>query len=162
MARAFNEHIIDYFRNCGIALPSQHRCLPLLYWLPKLHKQPYGTRFIATWNKCTTKPLSRLLTSCFKLITKHYEQYCNGIFCRTGINCFWIINNSQQVLSTLNRINYFSTARHLIVMILLHSTLAFHMQHLNKLRGLWCRRLRVRSVDIVGQWKLWPLNIHYK
>ena len=106
-----NEHI-DYFRNCGIALPSQHRCLPLFYWLPKLHKQPYGTRFIAASNKCTTKPLSRLFTSCFKLITKHYEQYCKGIFCRTGVNCFWIINNSQQVLSTLYRINYFSTARH--------------------------------------------------
>ena len=105
-----NEHC-KYFSRCHINVPAQHRCLALFYWLPKLHKQPYGTRFIAASNKCTTKPLSRLLTSSLKLISKHYKQYCNGIFCRTGVNCFWIIDNSQQVLSTLNKINYFSTAK---------------------------------------------------
>ena len=36
-----------------------------------------------------------------------------AFFCRTGVNCFWIIDNSQQVLSTLNKMNYFSTAKHL-------------------------------------------------
>ena len=36
--------------------------------LPKLHKNPYGARFIAASNKCTTKQLSSLLTSCFKTI----------------------------------------------------------------------------------------------
>ena len=106
-----NRHI-RFFRNHRIEIPSQCKCLPAFYWLPKLHKQPYGTRFIAASHKCTTKPLSKLLTSCLKLITKHYKQYCNGIFCKTGVNCFWIIDNSQQVLSALNKINYFSTARH--------------------------------------------------
>ena len=105
-----NQHC-KYFSRKHINVPSQHKCLPEFYWLPKLHKQPYGTRFIAASHKCTTKPLSRLLTSSFKLITKHYKQYCNGMLCRTGVNCFWIIDNSQQVLSTLNKINYFSTAK---------------------------------------------------
>ena len=81
-----------------------YRCLPQFYWLPKLHKQPYGARFIAASYTCTTKPLSRLLTSCLKLITTHYKQYCNDIFCRTGVNCFWMIDNSQQVLSALSKI----------------------------------------------------------
>ena len=27
------------------------------------------------------------------------------------MNCFWIIDNSQQVLSALSKINYFSTAK---------------------------------------------------
>ena len=58
------------------------------YWLPKLHKNPYGARFIAASHKCTTKPLSKLLTSCLKLITNHFKQCCNGILCRTGVNCF--------------------------------------------------------------------------
>ena len=39
-------------------------------------------------------------------------QYCNGIYARTGVNCFWVIENSQQVLKTLIRINYFSLAKH--------------------------------------------------
>ena len=105
-----DEHI-KYFNDHHIHVPSQCKCLPQFYWLPKLHKQPYGTRFIAASHKCTTKPLSKLLTSCLKLITKHYKQYCNGIFCRTGVNCFWIIDNSQQVLSALCKINYFSVAK---------------------------------------------------
>ena len=47
------------------------------------------------------------------MVSRHFKQYCNGIYCKTGINCFWIIENSQQVLSTLSKINYFSTAKHL-------------------------------------------------
>ena len=105
-----DEHI-KYFSTHYINIPSIYRSLPQFYWLPKLHKQPYGARFIAASHKCTTKPLSRLLTSCLKLITTHYKQYCNSIFCRTGVNCFWIIDNSQQVLSALSKINYFSTAK---------------------------------------------------
>ena len=89
------------------------RYLPSFYWLPKLHKQPYGTRFIAASNKCSTKPLSKLLTTCLSMVSRHFKQYCNGIYCKTGVNCFWIIDNSQQVLSALSKINYFYTAKHL-------------------------------------------------
>ena len=35
-----------------------------LYWLPKLHKQPYIAKFIANSSSCTTTELSKLLTSC--------------------------------------------------------------------------------------------------
>ena len=33
--------------------------LPSLYWIPKLHKDPYKHRFIAGSAKCSTKPLSK-------------------------------------------------------------------------------------------------------
>ena len=65
-----DRHIAFLRRQC-INIPSVDRCMPRFYWLPKLHKQPYGTRFIAASHKCTTKPLSKLLTSCLKLITNH-------------------------------------------------------------------------------------------
>ena len=45
--------------------------LPYLYWNPKLHKNPYKQRFIACSSKCSTKPLSLLLT---KLITAVKES----------------------------------------------------------------------------------------
>ena len=99
-------------RNYHIVVKPELECLPSFYWLPKLHKQPYGNRFIAASYRCTTKPLSRLLTSCLNTIINHFRQYCNGIYCRTGVNCFWVIENSQQVLSTLKKINYFSSAKH--------------------------------------------------
>ena len=34
----------------------------------------------------------------------HYREYCEGIFRNTGVNCFWVINNLQQVISILNSI----------------------------------------------------------
>ena len=47
-------------------IPEDFVKLPSFYWMPKLHKNPYGHRFIATSSVCTTKPLSRLLTQCLK------------------------------------------------------------------------------------------------
>ena len=45
------------------------------------------------------------------MISCHFKQYCSGIYSKTGVNCYWIIDNSQQVLSALSKINYFSTAK---------------------------------------------------
>ena len=106
------EHL-KFMTQYKIYVDHHLRYLPSFYWLPKLHKQPYGTRFIAASNKCSTKPLSKLLTTCLSMVSRHFKQYCNGIYCKTGVNCFWIIDNSQQVLSALSKINYFSTAKHL-------------------------------------------------
>ena len=111
-SKLVNEHL-KFMTASRIVVQPDCRCLLQFYWLPKIHKKPYGARFIAASKTCTTKPLSKLLTSGLKLITNHFREYCNGIFCRTGVNCFWVIDNSQQVLSTLNKINYFSTAKHL-------------------------------------------------
>ena len=52
-----------------------------------------------------------LLTSCFKTILTHYKQYCDGIYNHYGINCFWIINNSTEVLDRLHQINKTSRAK---------------------------------------------------
>ena len=47
---------------------EDHSKLPTLYWLPKLHKRPYKSRFIANSSACTTTELSILLTSCLTAI----------------------------------------------------------------------------------------------
>ena len=44
--------------------------LPYIYLIPKMHKNPYKHRFIAGSTRCSTKPLSILLT---KLLT-HIKQ----------------------------------------------------------------------------------------
>ena len=111
-----NEHL-SFMNNHKIKVVPEFRYLPSFYWLPKLHKQPYGTRFIAASNKCSTKLLSKLLTIHVYtklMISCHFKQYCSGIYSRTGVNGFWIIDNSQQILSALNNNNnnYFSTAKH--------------------------------------------------
>ena len=45
----------------GIDVSTEQEVSPSFYWVPKLHKTPYGTRLIATSNKCTTKELSYCL-----------------------------------------------------------------------------------------------------
>ena len=54
----------------GIETSDDELDLPYIYWIPKMHKNPYKHRFIAGSLKCSTKPLSILLT---KLLT-HIKQ----------------------------------------------------------------------------------------
>ena len=44
----------------GLFVDEDHSKLPTLYWLPKLHKRPYKSRFIAYSSACTTTELSIL------------------------------------------------------------------------------------------------------
>ena len=46
----------------GFFVDEDHSKLPTLYWLPKLHKRPYKSHFIANSSACTTTELSILLT----------------------------------------------------------------------------------------------------
>ena len=72
-----------------------------MYWIPKLHKSPYKARFIANSTSCTTTYLSVLLTSCLTKIKEHVERYCDKAFQNSGINLFWSIKNSAEVLTKL-------------------------------------------------------------
>ena len=78
--------------------------MPSFYWLPKLHKTPYGTRFIAASNKCTSTTI--IITTYIMLM-----QYCEGIYRRLGVKCYWVIDNSKEVLDRLHNINKVSGAK---------------------------------------------------
>ena len=78
-----------------------HSKLPTLYWLPKLHKRPYKSRFIANSSACTTTVLSILLTSCLTAIKNHVIKYCTTVYERNGKNLFWSIKNSGEILNKL-------------------------------------------------------------
>ena len=52
----------------GVFADEDHSKLHTLYWLPKLHKRPYKSRFIASFSSCTTIELSIILTSCLGAI----------------------------------------------------------------------------------------------
>ena len=54
----------------GLCVDEDHGKLPMLYWLPKLHKRSYKLRFIANSSACTTTELAILLTSCLTAIKK--------------------------------------------------------------------------------------------
>ena len=52
----------------AVFVDEDHSKLPALYGLPKLHKRPYKSRFIAMSSSCTTTGLSIILTSCLTAI----------------------------------------------------------------------------------------------
>ena len=85
----------------GLFVDEDHSKLPTLYWLPKLHKRPYKSRFIANSSACTTTELSILLTSCLTAIKSHVIKYCTTVYERNGKNLFWSIKNSGEILNKL-------------------------------------------------------------
>ena len=85
----------------GISFPKEDCDLPSLYWIPKLHKDPYKQRFIAGSAKCSTKPLSVLLTSILTEVKDGLQKYCETSFSRSGVNDMWILKNSKELLESL-------------------------------------------------------------
>ena len=81
----------DIFNN---TLQQKDKHLPRIYWIPKLQKTPYKARFIVGSSSYTTAMLS-------KLIKCLCTAYCKAILERTGVNNMWIINNSLNVIHTL-------------------------------------------------------------
>ena len=82
----------------GLFVDKDHSKLPTLYWLPKIHKRPYKSCFIANSNACTTTEMSILLTSYLTVIKNHVNKYCTTVYERNGKNLFWSFKNPGEIL----------------------------------------------------------------
>ena len=107
---------------------------------------------VATSNCCTTKSLSKLLTTCLHLISQHYKEYNKGIVRNTGANSFWIIDNTAQVLHTLNKLMIPLLLCILIVLIFLLCILTYHIRNLllECLKSLVEEAYRVRGATHIS------------
>ena len=79
--------------------------IPLIYWIPKMHKNPVGSRFIAGSRICALKPISKAFSKALKLILNHMRLYSKTVFERTNINYFWIIDNSLYFMDQIKDSN---------------------------------------------------------
>ena len=84
----------------GLFVDDDHSKLPTLYWLHKLQKRPYKSRFIANSSACTTTELSILLTSCLTAIKTHAIKYCKTVY-EMVKTIFWYIINLGEILNKL-------------------------------------------------------------
>jgi hypothetical protein len=99
-----NEIISDHVAKCinlNVNVNIANKKLPSLYWIPKLHKTPYKSRFIANSVSCTTKQLSVYLTSALSAIRYHIAKYCNTVYENSNINLFWSIKNALEVIDKI-------------------------------------------------------------
>ena len=71
----------------------QERALPLLCGLPKMHKNPFGWRFLALSGKCATKPASQVLSKLLTCILETLREKNDHFLLETGIRRFFIISD---------------------------------------------------------------------
>ena len=85
----------------GIRTNNEELDLSYVYWIPKMHKNPYKHRFIAGSYKSSTKPLSILLTKSLTHIKQDLQKYCETAYSRSGFNQMWILKNWKALFDHL-------------------------------------------------------------
>ena len=88
----------------NIRVPDNMKEIPLIYWVPKMHKNPVGSRFIAGSKICSIKPLSQYFSKALKLILHHMKLYSRTVLERANINYYWIVDNSLDFMDKIKDI----------------------------------------------------------
>ena len=76
--RDYHQIIDDNIELCkkyDLKTEEKHHCLPIMYWIPKMHKNPVDARFIVASASCSTKPLSKVISGVFKLIFMQIKNF---------------------------------------------------------------------------------------
>ena len=89
----------------GLKLEEAQKTLPIMYWTPKMHYNPSRARFIVSSAKCSTKPISRVISNAFKLIFNQIQNFHDKSKFYKNYNRFWVINNSKPLIEKLEVIN---------------------------------------------------------
>ena len=103
-----NSHF-EFLSGYNLSFDGKFKDLPRIHSIPKLHKNPYKFRFIAGSKYCSTKHLSVILEKGFKKIQEFWHNYCGQVEATSGVNRFWIIKNSLELLDTIaaaNKLSY--------------------------------------------------------
>ena len=108
-------------------LANNMQDFPVMYWIPKMHKNAISFCFIIASPVCSIKPLSKDITSIFKLFYEKVERYHTKGKVWSGIKTFWTIQNSYPVISSINKLNKRKTAK--ITSIFYFSTLYTKIPH---------------------------------
>ena len=103
------EHIlhvnVEYAKHLKMDGTDKELDLPAMYWTPKKYKQPTGKRFIIASKQCSTKQISTAVSIVFKLIYRQVENFHKNAKFLSNYNKFWVLQNCDPILESLNRIN---------------------------------------------------------
>ena len=105
-----NGHCNHLALKFSVCVKESQDTLPMMYWLPKLHKRPYESTIYCKLKFCTTIELSKLLTSCFIAAKNNVIRYCEKVYERSGKILFWSIKNSGEVLNKLKSRGFRATS----------------------------------------------------
>ena len=65
---------LEYNTRLKLSNRSKDKRFPIMYWIPKLNKNPIGSQYIIASKKCSMKPLSKAVSNIFKLIYSQIEN----------------------------------------------------------------------------------------
>ena len=85
--------------------------IPHMYWIPKQHKRPVGSRFVVADNRCTVKALSQNISKALKIVQKSIKFKLKYEHKFSKASAYWIIDNSHAVHDNIENINLRSTAK---------------------------------------------------
>ena len=76
-----DQFLVHHFNTLAKIDVTIDKCeLPKFYWLPKLHKRPFKSRFISNSIHCSSTILSKHLTSALTAVKDHVIKYCKTAF----------------------------------------------------------------------------------
>ena len=97
------QHHTELKQKFNISVDNSMLTLPDIYWIPKLHKNPVKFRFIIASKRCTTKILSKHVSSIFSLFQKQIDTYHKKSHYYSGIKSYWIVQNRDPILHAINK-----------------------------------------------------------
>ena len=89
----------------GLKIEEGQKTLPIMYWTPKMHYTPSRARFIVSSARCSTKPISRVVSNAFKLIFNQIHNFHAASKFYKNYNRFWVISNTKPLIERLDIIN---------------------------------------------------------
>ena len=95
----------EYTSRLGYSVSENDKVLPIMYWIPKMHKSPIGHRFIIASKVCCTKQVSKSVSSVFKLIFGQVESFHRKAKFDSHYSKFWVLQNVDPVIDILKKIN---------------------------------------------------------
>ena len=113
--------------NFGVKAKENQDKVPTLYWLPKLHKNPYKARFIANSSSCTTTELSKLLTSCLTAVKNMLSSIVKRYMRDSVKTYFGLLKKSGEILDKLKARDFSATSLSTYDFTTLYTTLPHNL-----------------------------------
>ena len=102
---------LKFLHKFDLKISDDQKGLPMMYFIPKMHKNPIGFRFIIASKKCSTKPLTEIISRIFKLLFASVENFYKKSKFYSRLNKFWVVQNSFPVTQKLDKMNNTNNAK---------------------------------------------------
>ena len=66
---------LEYSTRLKLSNGSKYKSLPIMYWIPRLHKNPVGSRFMIACKNYSSKTFSKAVSNVLKLIYSQIENF---------------------------------------------------------------------------------------